>query len=176
MDEHVQDAVKKGAKVMIGGRRGDGNFYQPTVLANVTLDAEVNRDETFGPLAACVRFSTEAEVIALANDTEYGLAGYVPFAPVIQFLTALVTSTRTTVRIVQTLLVHANFSSRQGMACRRGSAMWYDRLQHWNHQSGGHSIRRNQRIVSRWFIVPVQPDVRSGYGKEGSKYGMDDCE
>lgn len=60
---------------MIGGKRGEGNFYEPTVLAHVTLEAEVNRDETFGPLAACVSFKTEAEVIKLANDTEYGLAG-----------------------------------------------------------------------------------------------------
>lgn len=74
--EHVEDAVSKGAKVLVGGKAGKGNFYEPTVLANVPVEAMVSKDETFGPLAPCYKFETEEEVIKLANDTEFGLAGY----------------------------------------------------------------------------------------------------
>lgn len=78
VEEHVQDAVSKGAKVVYGGKRGDaaGSFYIPTVLTGVTADMLVMREETFGPLAPLVKFDTEEEVIALANDTEFGLASY----------------------------------------------------------------------------------------------------
>jgi len=70
--------VKKGAKVVVGGKRHalGGSFFQPTVLANVTTDMVVTREETFGPVAPLIRFKTEDEVIGLANDTEFGLAGY----------------------------------------------------------------------------------------------------
>jgi succinate-semialdehyde dehydrogenase/glutarate-semialdehyde dehydrogenase len=70
--------VKKGAKVVVGGKRHalGGSFFQPTVLANVTTDMAVTREETFGPVAPLFRFKTEAEAIRMANDTEFGLAAY----------------------------------------------------------------------------------------------------
>jgi succinate-semialdehyde dehydrogenase/glutarate-semialdehyde dehydrogenase len=74
--DHVRDAVDKGARILIGGKAGEGNFYEPTILVDVPISAEVNKDETFGPLAPCFVFDDEEEVIKLANDTEFGLAGY----------------------------------------------------------------------------------------------------
>jgi succinate-semialdehyde dehydrogenase/glutarate-semialdehyde dehydrogenase len=70
--------VAKGARVLCGGARHarGGNFFQPTVLADVTTGMKVAREETFGPVAPLFRFTTEAEAIALANDTEFGLAAY----------------------------------------------------------------------------------------------------
>ncbi|TIA90975.1 hypothetical protein E3P99_01332 [Wallemia hederae] len=76
VQQHVEDAIKRGADVLNGGKRVGGNFYAPTVLANVPADALVNHDETFGPLAALTKFETEEDVIKLANDTDVGLAGY----------------------------------------------------------------------------------------------------
>ena len=78
VEDHVQDALSKGARLLCGGERhvlGNG-FFQPTVLADVSLEMKVAREETFGPLAAAFRFSSEAEAVQLANDTEYGLAAY----------------------------------------------------------------------------------------------------
>jgi succinate-semialdehyde dehydrogenase / glutarate-semialdehyde dehydrogenase len=76
--EHVQDAVKRGAEVLTGGKAHalGGNFFEPTVLANVPHDAQIFREETFGPVAPLFRFETEEEGIALANDTPFGLAAY----------------------------------------------------------------------------------------------------
>jgi succinate-semialdehyde dehydrogenase/glutarate-semialdehyde dehydrogenase len=78
VDEHVGDALAKGAKLEAGGGAHalGGLFYQPTVLSNVSHDMKVMREETFGPVAAVVRFTTEEEAIAAANDTDYGLASY----------------------------------------------------------------------------------------------------
>ncbi|MCU0870019.1 MAG: NAD-dependent succinate-semialdehyde dehydrogenase, partial [Burkholderiales bacterium] len=78
VEEHVTDAVAKGAKVAVGGRRHalGGQFYEPTVLTDVTPAMKVTREETFGPVAPIFRFKDEAEAIALANDTEFGLAAY----------------------------------------------------------------------------------------------------
>ena len=78
VQSHVSDAVAKGARVLCGGVPHElgGNFYQPTVLANVTPEMKVAREETFGPVAPLFRFETEAEAIAMANDTEFGLAAY----------------------------------------------------------------------------------------------------
>ncbi|WP_412478805.1 NAD-dependent succinate-semialdehyde dehydrogenase [Azonexus sp. IMCC34839] len=78
VESHVADAVAKGARVLCGGARHErgGNFYQPTVLADVTTAMKVAREETFGPVAPLFRFETEAEAIAMANDTEFGLAAY----------------------------------------------------------------------------------------------------
>ncbi|KAI0700613.1 succinic semialdehyde dehydrogenase [Cytidiella melzeri] len=75
---HVDDAVKRGAQLLHGGKRldGKGSFFAPTVLADVPLDALVCQEETFGPLAALTKFETEEEVIKLANNTPVGLAGY----------------------------------------------------------------------------------------------------
>jgi succinate-semialdehyde dehydrogenase/glutarate-semialdehyde dehydrogenase len=74
----VQDAVDKGAKVLVGGSAptGAGWFYEPTVLADVPLDADLAREEIFGPVAPVTTFSSDAEAIRLANDTEYGLVAY----------------------------------------------------------------------------------------------------
>lgn len=78
VEEHVADATSKGAKVEVGGAVGNsaGYFFQPTVLSGVTKDMIVSNDETFGPLAPVFEFSTEEEAVELANDTEFGLAGY----------------------------------------------------------------------------------------------------
>ncbi|CAG4895142.1 NAD-dependent succinate-semialdehyde dehydrogenase [Paraburkholderia saeva] len=78
VESHIEDALAKGARVVTGGKRhalGHG-FFEPTVLADVTPAMKVARDETFGPLAPLLRFSSDEEVIRLANDTEFGLAAY----------------------------------------------------------------------------------------------------
>ncbi|TBU91981.1 NADP-dependent succinate-semialdehyde dehydrogenase I [Stutzerimonas kirkiae] len=76
--EHIDDAVAKGARVVSGGKHHalGGGFFEPTILTEVPREALVAREETFGPLAPLFRFDDEAEVIALANDTEFGLASY----------------------------------------------------------------------------------------------------
>ncbi|WP_129782435.1 NAD-dependent succinate-semialdehyde dehydrogenase [Peristeroidobacter soli] len=78
VEQHVRDAVSKGATTLVGGKRFecDGYFYMPTVLTGVKSDMLVMREEIFGPVAPLVKFETEAEVIALANSTEFGLASY----------------------------------------------------------------------------------------------------
>src|SRR5574343_2098497 len=78
VEDHVADAVAKGARVLCGGARHErgGKFFQPTVLADVTTVMKVAREETFGPVAPLFRFETEAEAMAMANDTEFGLAAY----------------------------------------------------------------------------------------------------
>jgi succinate-semialdehyde dehydrogenase / glutarate-semialdehyde dehydrogenase len=75
---HIADATAKGAKVVLGGKPHalGGLFFQPTVLTEVTSEMLVSREETFGPVAPLFRFKTEDEVIALANDSEFGLAAY----------------------------------------------------------------------------------------------------
>jgi succinate-semialdehyde dehydrogenase/glutarate-semialdehyde dehydrogenase len=78
VEEHISDALSKGAKLLTGGKRHalGGTFFEPTVLGEVTSEMLIFRDETFGPVAPIIRFSTEEEGIRLANDTEYGLAAY----------------------------------------------------------------------------------------------------
>ena len=78
VDEHVEDALAKGARIVVGGKRHElgGSFYQPTVLADVTTEMKVTHEETFGPVAPLFRFNTDDEAIAMANDTEFGLAAY----------------------------------------------------------------------------------------------------
>ncbi|PCE66022.1 NAD-dependent succinate-semialdehyde dehydrogenase [Sediminicola luteus] len=76
MDAMVQEAVGAGAKTTTGGAKGEGCFYPPTVLAHADKHMRVYKEEIFGPIAPIFKFGTEAEVIALANDTEYGLASY----------------------------------------------------------------------------------------------------
>jgi succinate-semialdehyde dehydrogenase/glutarate-semialdehyde dehydrogenase len=78
IEEHIEDATKKGAKVVVGGRRHErgGRFFQPTVLVDVTSSMMVAREETFGPVAPLFRFKTEEEAVGMANDTEFGLAAY----------------------------------------------------------------------------------------------------
>ena len=78
VEEHVGDALKKGAAVVTGGRRHalGGTFYEPTILADVTTDMIVTREETFGPVAPLYRFESEDAALRMANDTEFGLAAY----------------------------------------------------------------------------------------------------
>lgn len=78
VQEHVSDATRKGGRVLIGGKVHSlgGNFYEPTVIAEATSDMQIFREETFGPVAPLFRFRTEEEVVAMANDTEFGLASY----------------------------------------------------------------------------------------------------
>ena len=78
VEEHVADALAKGGRLLAGGKRhalGNG-FFEPTIIADVTNDMRVATEETFGPLAPLFRFKTDDEVIALANNTEFGLAAY----------------------------------------------------------------------------------------------------
>jgi succinate-semialdehyde dehydrogenase / glutarate-semialdehyde dehydrogenase len=79
VEEHVADAVAKGAKILAGGKRHalGGTFFEPTILTGVTPQMTVAREETFGPVAPLFKFKTEAEAIAMANATEFGLAAYV---------------------------------------------------------------------------------------------------
>lgn len=78
IEEHISDAVAKGATVALGGEAHSfgGTFFKPTILTDVPTNALVSTEETFGPLAPVFRFSDEAQVVRLANDTEYGLASY----------------------------------------------------------------------------------------------------
>jgi succinate-semialdehyde dehydrogenase/glutarate-semialdehyde dehydrogenase len=79
VEEHIADALAQGAKVLLGGKRHalGGSFFEPTILTDVTPKMLVAREETFGPVAPLFKFSTEAQAIAMANDTEFGLAAYV---------------------------------------------------------------------------------------------------
>jgi succinate-semialdehyde dehydrogenase/glutarate-semialdehyde dehydrogenase len=76
VERHVADAVAKGGRVLTGGKRLGGLFFEPTVIANASSDMACAREETFGPFAPVFKFKTEEEAIALANNTEYGLASY----------------------------------------------------------------------------------------------------
>lgn len=78
VQSHIADATEKGAIVRIGGKRSalGGTFFEPTVLTGVTQDMKVSKEETFGPLAPLFRFKTEDDAVAMANDTEFGLAAY----------------------------------------------------------------------------------------------------
>jgi len=80
IEEHMADAVERGAKVLTGGRRNpdlEGLFYEPTVLCDVDHEMKVMRDETFGPILPIMRVADDEEAIALANDSRYGLGGNV---------------------------------------------------------------------------------------------------
>ena len=78
VEEHIADAVAKGASIKMGGKRHSlgHSFFEPTILTNVTQDMAVAKEETFGPLAPLFKFESEDEVIGYANDTEFGLASY----------------------------------------------------------------------------------------------------
>nr|WP_300310830.1 NAD-dependent succinate-semialdehyde dehydrogenase [Halomonas sp.] len=78
VQSHISDALGKGASLVCGGKPHQlgGTFFEPTVLRDVTTDMQVAREETFGPLAPVFRFTTDEEAIAMANDTEFGLAAY----------------------------------------------------------------------------------------------------
>ncbi len=78
VEDHVSDATRRGAKVALGGKRHalGGNFYEPTVLTGVTREMKIFSEETFGPVAPLIRFKDDAEVVEMANDSEFGLASY----------------------------------------------------------------------------------------------------
>jgi succinate-semialdehyde dehydrogenase/glutarate-semialdehyde dehydrogenase len=78
VESHIADALKKGAHVVTGGKRSalGGSFFEPTVIADVTTDMIITREETFGPVAPLYRFKDEKEAVKMANDTEFGLAAY----------------------------------------------------------------------------------------------------
>ena len=80
LENQVQDAVDKGAKIICGGERlklNNGNYYLPTILTNITKDMKVYKEEVFGPVIPIIKFKTLEEAINIANDTEYGLGGYI---------------------------------------------------------------------------------------------------
>lgn len=133
VEQHIADAVSKGAKVLSGGKRATElgeNFFELTVLGDVSRDAIVNKEETFGPLAPLIKFSTEDEVMELANDTEYGLAGYF-------------------------------FSKDYARIFRVGEALHCG------------MIGANTGALGE-ASLPFGGIGWSGFGREGSKYGMDD--
>jgi succinate-semialdehyde dehydrogenase/glutarate-semialdehyde dehydrogenase len=78
VEEHIADALQKGARILLGGKRHPlgGLFFEPTILAGVDTSMKVTREETFGPVAPLYRFTTESEAVRMANDTEFGLAAY----------------------------------------------------------------------------------------------------
>ncbi|KAI9166330.1 Succinate-semialdehyde dehydrogenase [NADP(+)] GabD [Paramyrothecium foliicola] len=130
--EHVEDAVAKGAHVELGGSKpeGKGFFFQPTVISGVTPSMKVATEETFGPLAPIFRFKDEAEAIALANATEFGLASYL--------------FTRDVNRVLR-----VSKKIQSGM------------------------VGVNVGVLSA-SESPFGGVKESGYGKEGSKYGLDE--
>lgn len=132
VQEHVDDAVSKGGRLIQGGNRHElgGQFFQPTIVADVTPDMKVAREETFGPLAPVFRFKDEAQAIQMANDTEFGLAAY--------------------------------FYGRDlGRVWRVSEALEYG------------IVGINSGIIST-EVAPFGGMKQSGFGREGSKYGIDD--
>ncbi len=132
VEELVQDSIDKGGKVLLGGKRHElgGSFYEPTVIADVTTDMRVAREETFGPYAPLFRFKTEKEAIQMANDTEFGLASY--------------------------------FYTRDvGRIFRVSEGLEYG------------IVGINAGLISS-AVAPFGGVKESGFGREGSKYGMED--
>lgn len=132
VEEHIDDAVQQGARVIRGGRRlpEGGNFFAPTVLADVNQQMLIAREETFGPVAPLIRFSSDDEVIQMANDTEFGLASY--------------------------------FYSRDiGRVWRVAGALDYG------------MVGINTGLISN-EVAPFGGVKQSGFGREGSRYGLDE--
>ncbi len=132
VEELVQDAVDKGGKVLLGGKRHElgFSFYEPTVMTDVTTEARVAKEETFGPFAPLFRFKTEKEAIQMANDTEFGLASY--------------------------------FYTRDvGRIFRVSEGLEYG------------IVGINAGLIST-AVAPFGGVKESGFGREGSKYGMED--
>jgi len=129
---HVADALAKGGVLLAGGHAvdGDGYFFEPTVIANVSTDARLCSEETFGPLAGIVRFETEAEAIALANDTRSGLAAYL-------------------------------FTNDLSRSHRISEALQYG------------MVGLNTGLIST-EVAPFGGVKESGFGREGSRYGIDE--
>jgi succinate-semialdehyde dehydrogenase/glutarate-semialdehyde dehydrogenase len=76
VEQHVADAVERGAELVVGGARLEGQFFEPSVVTGVPADAAMSREETFGPVAGIARFTSEEEAVRSANETPYGLAAY----------------------------------------------------------------------------------------------------
>ena len=126
----LQDAVQHGAKVLTGGQRGEGQFFEPTLVAEVKPEMKIFSEEIFGPVAAIYAFETEEEVIQLANDTEYGLAAYF-------------------------------YGRDYARIWRVAEALDYG------------MVGINTGMISS-AVAPFGGVKESGFGREGSKYGMDD--
>ena len=132
VERHIEDALAKGARVVTGGKRHKlgGCYFEPTILADVSPDMLVAREETFGPVAPLFRFRTDDEAVSLSNDTEFGLAGY--------------------------------FYSRDvNRIWRMAEAM----------ECG--MIGINTGLISS-EVAPFGGVKESGFGREGSKYGIDE--
>jgi succinate-semialdehyde dehydrogenase/glutarate-semialdehyde dehydrogenase len=132
VEEHVLDALAKGATVLTGGRRSAAGacFYEPTVLTNVTTAMKVVREEIFGPVAPLVKFETEAEAVAMANDTPYGLAAYF-------------------------------YTAEMARIWRMSEALEFG------------MVGVNEGLLAT-EVAPFGGVKESGYGREGSKYGLED--
>ncbi|HVW67351.1 MAG TPA: NAD-dependent succinate-semialdehyde dehydrogenase [Steroidobacteraceae bacterium] len=132
VEEHIRDAVGRGAKILVGGRRHDlgGTFFQPTVLTEVTAAMRVATEETFGPVAPLFRFESEADAVALANATPFGLAAYFYSRDIARIW-----------RVAEALEVGI--------------------------------VGINEGIISS-EVAPFGGIKESGYGREGSHYGLDD--
>ena len=130
----VADAKNKGAKVIIGGKRHENNahslIYEPTILTNVRKDMDVYKEEIFGPVAPVFKFKTEEEVIAMANDTPFGLASYF-------------------------------YGANNAQIWRVAEALEYG------------MVGINTGMIST-AVAPFGGIKESGFGREGSKYGIDD--
>ncbi len=132
VEKLLQSALDDGAKVLLGGKKHNAGkqFFQPTLLSNVSTEMAISREEIFGPVAPLMAFDTEQEAIALANSTEYGLAAY--------------------------------FYSRDiGRVFRVAGALQFG------------MVGINEGIISN-AAAPFGGIKQSGYGREGSKYGLDD--
>lgn len=132
VEKLMNDAIDKGAKIEIGGEKHDlgKTFYKPTVLSNVNIDMAIHREEIFGPIAPVFKFTTEEEVIKMANDTEYGLAAY--------------------------------FYGRDiGQVWRVAEGLEYG------------MVGINTGAIST-TVAPFGGIKHSGFGREGSKYGIDE--
>jgi len=130
VERHIADAIAKGGKVLLGGHRGPGLFYEPTVIAGATAEMQLAREETFGPVAPLFRFDTVDEVIRLANDTEFGLGSY----------------------------FYARDLSR---VFKVAEALDYG------------MVGINTGLIST-ELAPFGGVKQSGFGREGSKYGIED--
>ncbi|MFN3608101.1 MAG: succinate-semialdehyde dehydrogenase [Hyphomonas sp.] len=129
---HIEDAVAKGARIALGGKPHSlgGTFFEPTILLDVPKTARLAKEETFGPVAALFRFSDEADAIAMANDTEFGLAAYA-------------------------------YTKDLARAFRVSAALDYG------------IVGMNEGLIST-AIAPFGGRKESGFGREGSKYGVSD--
>ncbi|WP_045218541.1 NAD-dependent succinate-semialdehyde dehydrogenase [Desulfonatronum thioautotrophicum] len=132
MEAQIADAQAKGGRVVLGGRRHalGGNFFEPTIIADAVPEMVMSTEETFGPVAPVYRFHTEQEVVALANATEFGLAGYV-------------------------------YTRDLGRAWRVSEALEYG------------LVGVNESLMST-CEAPFGGVKESGFGREGSQYGLDD--